>query len=607
MTNNTNKSIRGKFQRTSALAKLALENSVEIVPREAIFSPASSSASAANNPLDASRSGSWRSSVVNARATHDDQPLGLSPFQVVCVIANLISFGYLFLPWAFVQAGLILSLAGLSVVSLQSFVTATYVLEACARAEALADWAEHHKVLASTRNIVVVQDYSEHQVPTEAYDEDEDDEDDFGMVPEEEEAQEEDDDISIAEQRSDPIHPYVIGHRRFEMSELSRIFLGNKVRYFFAGTTAIDLYGITWSSAIVSASAMQANLPITNNEDEDYAIYMLIFASIAVTLSCIPIVDQLFIQMAFLTGRLLMVLVMVATVAVAFGSPTSQFANQTEAVSDVPTFDVSNLYIMMQVAIFSTAYQFSVPVMSEIADDRKKMAPIFGVACVWIFVSTSVMSILLADFFGDAIETSSNLNWSAYHGGTGTFDEQDGALIGRARWAEFISNFVVCFPAFDLLTVFPLVAISLGEILMGAWYGSDVHQVQEDWKRRTLFRLIASVPQIVGALFVKDIDVMYVLTTHLIKLVSFHMSPILHFPVYRHLHSANYAGLFTVASYSICPALLAVYSRKLLAEVGMPTTTHYRTPFSSDLWAWGICFGASALIVFVVISSALEQ
>ena len=73
------------------------------------------------------------------------------------------------------------------------------------------------------------------------------------------------------------------------------------------------------------------------------------------------------------------------------------------------------------------------------------------------------------------------------------------------------------------------------------------------------------------------------------------------------VHSANYAGLFTVASYSICPTLLAIYSRKLLADVGMPTKTYYETIFSTDLWAWSMCFGGTGLIIYVVAYSAQKD
>ena len=61
-----------------------------------------------------------------------------------------------------------------------------------------------------------------------------------------------------------------------------------------------------------------------------------------------------------------------------------------------------------------------------------------------------------------------------------------------------------------LVPVFtPLIAISLGDILMGAVYEEGVHVIQRDyWKTRIAFRLLASVPQAIGALFVKDLGVM---------------------------------------------------------------------------------------------------
>lgn len=78
-------------------------------------------------------------------------------------------------------------------------------------------------------------------------------------------------------------------------------------------------------------------------------------------------------------------------------------------------------------------------------------------------------------------------------------------------------------------------------------------------------------------------------------------------PSFSCAHSANYAGLFTVASYTICPALLAIYSRTLLNDVGMAAKTHYGTIFSSNIWAWGICFVATALIIYVVVASVMQE
>jgi hypothetical protein len=66
----------------------------------------------------------------------------------------------------------------------------------------------------------------------------------------------------------------------------------------------------------------------------------------------------------------------------------------------------------------------------------------------------------------------------------------------------------VLFAAIDGVAVYPLMAISLGDILMGAVYAEKFHEVKDDWRVRTFFRLLASIPQAIGALFVKDLGAM---------------------------------------------------------------------------------------------------
>ena len=183
-------------------------------------------------------------------------------------------------------------------------------------------------------------------------------------------------------------------------------------------------------------------------------------------------------------------------------------------------------------------------------------------------------------FFGDSIETSSNLNWDKYHGGTGySVEGEDGTMKreGVANWAKAIAGYVVVFPALDALAVFPLCTISLGEILLEASSSDEEAKNPTSWKKRLAFRLVGCVPQIVGAAFVSNLSVI-----------------------------ANYAGLFTILSYSVCPALLAIYSKRSMMEVGLSPKTHYETLFSSDPVAWSICGIAIAVVLFVIISSALS-
>jgi hypothetical protein len=95
------------------------------------------------------------------------------------------------------------------------------------------------------------------------------------------------------------------------------------------------------------------------------------------------------------------------------------------------------------------------------------------------------------------------------------------------------------FAAIDGVAVYSLVAISTGEILMSAVYGDNVHEVELDWKIRTAFRLLGSIPQAIGAMFVSDLGVI-----------------------------AKYTGIFTVLSYTVCPSLLALSSRACMQKKG---------------------------------------
>jgi hypothetical protein len=129
----------------------------------------------------------------------------------------------------------------------------------------------------------------------------------------------------------------------------------------------------------------------------------------------------------------------------------------------------------------------------------------------------------------------------------------------------------------DGIAVYALIAISTGEILMGAVYGDRVHEVELDWRIRTAFRLLGSIPQAIGAMYVSDLGVI-----------------------------AKYAGICTVLSYTVCPALLALSSRACMHKKNLPLTTDYSSYFSSRFWSYGILLLSAAVIVGVVVTVSLE-
>ena len=135
-----------------------------------------------------------------------------------------------------------------------------------------------------------------------------------------------------------------IGDRKFELPELWRIFLGQTWRLIFTATACLDLFGLTWSVAAVFASSLAAEFSIVNDAN-DYVAFLLIFAVVVIPLSCVPIIAQVWIQMVFFAGRMLLVLIMLTTTASAYGASEPHFGNQDGPQQTAPLANFRVLHV----------------------------------------------------------------------------------------------------------------------------------------------------------------------------------------------------------------------------------------------------------------------
>jgi hypothetical protein len=438
---------------------------------------------------------------------------GLSAFTATCTMINYLATGYILLPWAFSQGGTLLTPIILGAVVVQTYISAAFVLEAGARAQAL-------ELVTSN-----------------------------GCLP----------------QR----YNFTIRERKYELSLLTEIFLGKVWSFFFSFTILGDLYGGTWALCSIFASAFSDQFPLGDLQDDGYKLYIAIFMVVSVPLACTSILDQLWLQMTFMAARFLMVLLMFLSVAIAYFADEPHFGSQVGPVDDVPLAEMSNILQVTMTCIFATAFQFSVPSMASVCHSKTVLSQVFGVATTLNYITNILLAVLLALFFGQGQPGSSNLNWVDYHGGTG---EED-----RAVWARTISGYIVLFAAIDGCAIYSLIAVSLGDIIMGAVYQERVHQAEQDWRLRTVFRLLGSIPQAIGAMFFSDLGVI-----------------------------ANYTGIFTILSYTVCPALLALSSLRCMQKKSLPLKTYYSSNFSSHLWAYGLLFVSAVVIVGVAVIAAID-
>jgi hypothetical protein len=447
-----------------------------------------------SSATDVSNTSSWISNLL--------APGGLSVFTATCTVFNTTGAS-LYMPWAFAQGGTLLTSIVLGAVLLQAYITASILLEASARAQALD--------LLKTD----------------------------GSLPRQ--------------------YTLKIRNRKYEVSLLTKIFLGKSGNIFFSVTTLTSMYGFLWAFCTIFANAFADKFPLGDVQDGGYKIYIATFIVIIVPMACTSITEQQWIQMAFVTARIVMVILMVGTVVAAYGADEPHFGSQEGPVDDIPLAKPLNIVQVTMTCIFACSIQALVPTMADETRSKTELNKVFGAAATSSYVSNLLLGILFALFFGQDQPDSSNLNWVNYHGGTGEAEP--------AAWTAAISGYIVLSAAISVAPLYSLISITTGGTLMGYVYGDRVHEVEQDWRIRTVFRLLASIPPAFGALFLSDFSVI-----------------------------AKYTGIFTIFSFTVCPALLALSSHECMKKKNLPLTTYYSSYFSSRFWSYGLLLISAAVI-----------
>lgn len=195
----------------------------------------------------------------------------------------------------------------------------------------------------------------------------------------------------------------------------------------------------------------------------------------------------------------------------------------------------------------------------------------FQFTLIICFILFWLLGFFIADLFGEDVEQSANLHWNNYVGSTGRL-----ARYGweeTALWSRAISIFVVVFPALNCISSFPLNAIVLGNNIMSTIYGDNVREYELNIRFRVAYRLLSTVPPIVGALFVRELGLI-----------------------------TAYAGLFSIATAFFFPPLLYIQSKAMARAAGLKKKTCYESIGSSNLAATTICLLSSISILYVFVS-----
>lgn len=323
------------------------------------------------------------------------------------------------------------------------------------------------------------------------------------------------------------------------------------------------MYGMLWAYSSVFSNAL---LMYLNFGPSAYYVYLALFACIVCPLSCAELTEQKTVQMILAWCRVIMVVFMVATVSLAFGNDNEPFGEGTknpDFSSNMIKFE--GLHLILPVSVYANAFHHSIPTLSEPVADKTKLVSIFSTTLGCCFVSYTIIGSVLAIYFGNEISSSANTNWSAF----GSFHRGTGSFLGR-----LVAMYIIMFPALDVASAFPLNAVTLGNSLVAAVYGSSVPS------RAVIvtFRLLAAIPPIIGASIVSDLGKI-----------------------------TDYTGISGMAICFIFPALLGLFSEKYFFDRRLSSKSIYSSLLTHRYVAILLFLFSVTIFMYSIISLILHE
>eukprot|EP01029_Cantina_marsupialis_P005804 TRINITY_DN163010_c0_g1_i1.p1 TRINITY_DN163010_c0_g1~~TRINITY_DN163010_c0_g1_i1.p1 ORF type:complete len:525 (+),score=85.41 TRINITY_DN163010_c0_g1_i1:54-1628(+) len=386
-------------------------------------------------------------------------------------VNNIVGSGVLSTPYAFNTAGYMVSLVMLLVVTFFCDLSKTFQLESMARAEGKMDYEKHrspvHQPLLSSKDKkTYIQSFST---------------------------------ASRASFDSRMLYPdpnFAIKLRKFELTELCYMFGGASAKIMFILSISANLLGSLWAYSSIFSQAFEEYSPLSFFGNK-YHLGLIVFAIIVIPLACMELKEQIVVQIIMSIMRFVNILLMVGTVVIAMISKGDHFSNiGGRSTHEVHAADYSGLIKLLPIIGLSQVFHSSIPVIAQSTKSKKNLSKMFRTTFVLTFLLYASCGLILSLYFGSDVENSCNLNWKHYTAGYNSGE--------KLLWVRVIEYVVVLFPAVDVLSAFPLAAISLGNNFLSTF--STPAQIRESSRCRvTMFRLMAVLPPLVLAWFIKDL------------------------------------------------------------------------------------------------------
>lgn len=281
---------------------------------------------------------------------------------------------------------------------------------------------------------------------------------------------------------------------RYEVVDLVGHYLGPGHQILYqASLMALMYIGLLAYSQVFCSAVTELFWDPTRIE----GLPQLVFGLMVVPLSCVELDEQISVQSIMAAVRFLAIFIMVFGSVLALllddsntnhhqeEGPPFWAPPQREGCQMSYTACVSGFGVAFSTSLFSQLFQHSVPgLLRPLRDQPSKHtqvpktlgASLLTTLCLYLLLGTAA-----ASFFGASTRSSVNLNFANF-----TMGLDDSAPFWLLAAVKVASSIVVIFPALDTISVFPLIANTLGNNLCSAavgpstikWCARSLHKVK---------------------------------------------------------------------------------------------------------------------------------
>lgn len=275
-----------------------------------------------------------------------------------------------------------------------------------------------------------------------------------------------------------PSHPdssYTL-KQKYEIVQLTELFLGRTYRNIyqcglcFLMVTGLWAYTTVFLTSVVGKLSFLCSSSSSDHCTLSYALVALLFALIVVPLSCMDLTDQISVQVTLTLVRFVSLGLMIGSAAWGMwydytdsGVNTMHTMEQPALLPSPPyaaftSFHPHSLGLMFTTAVFSHLFQHSVPGLIAPLKNKRSIPYVMIATLLTTFLLYATLSSVCGMYFGSKTLPSINLNWKTFHWG---YSDTSSLPV----WCHILNYTIVLFPAIDTVSVFPLIAITLGNSL----------------------------------------------------------------------------------------------------------------------------------------------